>query len=100
MGSPSNLSISHYKDKHKQAGAILGRDKETVRQGGRTKNEWKGKVLVVLAFGVPSDMTRIEFKRKCDEVGLYCFARRTVEKRREKISESRENRKRPRSGRG
>ena len=74
------MNISHYKDKHKQAGAILGRDKETVRQGGRTKNEWKGKVLVVLAFGVPSDMTRIEFKRKCDEVGLYCFAVEKVER--------------------
>ena len=44
-----------------------------MRQGGWRKNDWKGKVLVVLVFGVPSDMTRIEFKRKCDEVGLYCL---------------------------
>ena len=31
-------------------------------------------------FRVPSDMTRIEFKRKCDEVGLYCFAIGKVER--------------------
>ena len=41
---------------------------------GGEKNNWKGKAFVVLIFGVPSDMTRIEFKRKCDDVGLYCFA--------------------------
>ena len=51
-----------------------------MRQGGWRKNDWKGKVLVVLVFGVPSDMTRIEFKRKCDEVGLYCFAIGKVER--------------------
>ena len=48
--------------------------RETVRQGGWRKVDWKGRVLVVLIFGVPSDMTRIEFRRKCDEVGLYFFA--------------------------
>ena len=42
-----------------------------MRQGRWSKKDWQGKVLiVVLIFGVPSDMTRIEFKRKCDEVGL------------------------------
>ena len=51
-----------------------------MRQGGWRTNCWKGKVLVVLAFGVPSDMTRIEFKRKCDEVGLYCLALGQVER--------------------
>ena len=48
--------------------------RKTVRQGVWRKKYWQGKVLVVLMFGVPSDMTRIDFKRKCDEVGLYCFA--------------------------
>ena len=41
---------------------------------------WKGKVLVVLIFGVPGDMARIEFKRKYDEVGLQCFAIGKVER--------------------
>ena len=45
-----------------------------MRQGRWGKNDWQGKVLVVLIFGVPSQMTRIEFKRKCEEVGLYGFA--------------------------
>ena len=42
----------------------------------------RGEVLlvVVLIFGVPSDMTRIKFKRKCDEVGLSCFAAGKVER--------------------
>ena len=54
--------------------------RKTVRQGGWSKKDWQGKVLAVLIFGVPSDMMRIEFKRKCDEVGLYCFAIRNVER--------------------
>ena len=41
---------------------------------------FKKKKLVVLIFGVPSDMTRIEFKRKCEEVGLYCLAIGNVER--------------------
>ena len=36
--------------------------------------DWKGKSVVVLIFGVPSDMTRIENKKKRDKVGLYCLA--------------------------
>ena len=28
--------------------------RKTVRQGGWSKKDWKGKVLVVLVFGVPS----------------------------------------------
>ena len=48
--------------------------RETVRPGGWNKKDWQGKVLIVLIFGVSSDMTRIEFKRKREEVGLYCFA--------------------------
>ena len=48
--------------------------RETVRQGGWRKRDWQGKVVVVLAFGVPRDMTRKELKRECDEVGMYCFA--------------------------
>ena len=47
---------------------------------GGKKNDWKGKVLLLLIFGVPSDMTRVEFKRNCDEVGLYCFAIEKVER--------------------
>ena len=34
----------------------------------------------MLVFGVPSDMTRIEFKKKCNEVGLYCFEIGKVER--------------------
>ena len=34
----------------------------------------------MLIFGVPSDMTRIEFKKKCNEVGLYCFEIGKVER--------------------
>ena len=33
-----------------------------------------------MIFGVPSDMTRAEFKKKCDEIGLYCFAIGKVER--------------------
>ena len=33
-----------------------------------------------LVFGVRSDMTSIEFKRKCNEVGLYCLATGKVER--------------------
>ena len=32
-------------------------------------------------FGVPRDMTRTEFKRKCEEVGLYCFAIGNLERK-------------------
>ena len=48
--------------------------RETARRGGWERKDWEGKSLVVLIFGVPSDMTRIQFKKKCDEAGLYCFA--------------------------
>ena len=54
--------------------------RQAVRQNGWKKNEWKGKVLAVLVFVVPSDMTRIEFKRKCDEVGQDSFAIGKVER--------------------
>ena len=48
--------------------------RETVRQGRWGKKHWQGKVLViVLIFGGPSDMTRIEFERKCSEVGRGVF---------------------------
>ena len=30
----------------------------------------EGKSLLVLLFGVPSDMTKIESEKKCNEVGL------------------------------
>ena len=33
-----------------------------------------------MIFGVNSDMTRLEFKSRCEEVGLYCFARGGVER--------------------
>ena len=33
----------------------------------------------MLIFGVPSDVTRVEFKRKCGKVGVYCFAIGNVE---------------------
>ena len=62
-------------------------ERETVRKGGCRSKEWTGKVLVVLVFGVRSDMTRTEVKRKCNEVGLYCLAIGQVET--ENTSESR-----------
>ena len=37
----------------------------------------------MLIFGVPSNMTRIDVKRKYDEVGLYCCAIGKVERERE-----------------
>ena len=33
---------------------------------------------IVLIFGSPRDMKRIEFKRECDEAGLHCLAIRNV----------------------
>ena len=41
-----------------------------------------GKFLVVLVSGVSSDMTKFEFKRKCNGIGLlvYCWARGNVER--------------------
>ena len=39
-----------------------------------------GKFLVVLVFGVSSDMTRIEFKMKWNGMGLSCWARSKVER--------------------
>ena len=40
------------------------------RKGGCRRKQWTGKVLVVLIFGGRSDMTRIEFKKKNNEIGL------------------------------
>ena len=50
-----------------------------VRQGGWRKNGRKE--VLVLVFVVASDMAIIELKRKCDEVGLYCFAIGTAERK-------------------
>ena len=50
-----------------------------MRKRGWERKDWNGKSLVVLIFGVSSDMTRIEFK-KCNEVGLYCSAIGKVER--------------------
>ena len=51
LGSPRNLNTPYYKYEPKQAGYILGRDRrETTRQGGWRKEDWQGKVLVVLIF--------------------------------------------------
>ena len=55
-------------------------ERETVRKGGWRSKEWTGKVLVVLIFGICSDMTRIDFKKECNSVGLYCWARGKVER--------------------
>ena len=44
-----------------------------MRKGGWEREDWKGKSLVVLIFGLPNDM-RIEFKKKRNEAGLYRFA--------------------------
>ena len=53
--------------------------REAARKGGWRSKEWMDKFLVALVFGVSSDMTRIEFKRKCNGIGLYCWARSKVE---------------------
>ena len=55
---------------------ILSEDirRKTTRRGGWGNKDWQGEVLVALIFGVLSGMTRIEFMRKCDEVGVYRFA--------------------------
>ena len=47
--------------------------RDMVKQGRWRNSDWKGEALVVLIFGVPSDVTRIEFKRKWDEVGPYAL---------------------------
>ena len=49
-----------------------------MRKGGWERKTWKGKSLAVLIFGVLSDTTIIEFKKKCNEVGLYCFCNRKI----------------------
>lgn len=47
-------------------------------EGVTVRKEWTGSVLVVLIFGVRSDMTRIEF-------GLYCLAIGEVEMEEERL---------------
>lgn len=44
--------------------------------------EWMGGVIVTLFFIVRSDITRTEFKGKCNEVGLYeyCLGKGKVER--------------------
>ena len=44
------------------------------------RGDWKEKylLLVMLISRVPRDMSTIEVKKKCNEVGLYCFAIRKV----------------------
>ena len=54
--------------------------REAVRKGGWRSKEWMDKFLVVLVFGVSSDMTRIEFKRKYNGIGLHRWARSKVER--------------------
>lgn len=44
--------------------------RETTRKGGYRTRKLTGKVLMVQVFGVCSDMTVLELKRACNEVGL------------------------------
>ena len=60
-----------------------------MRKGGWERKYWKGESLAVLIFGVPRDMTRIEFKKKGNEVGLYRFAIGKSRREGEHISEPR-----------
>lgn len=56
--------------------------KETVRQGGWRRKEWKranDQLIVGLMLGYLGEAAGIEFKKKCDGVGLYCFAMGKVE---------------------
>ncbi|CAB1108538.1 unnamed protein product [Ectocarpus sp. CCAP 1310/34] len=48
------------------------------KPGGWKQKLWKGDKLELLLFGIPRDMTRIEFKNCCDREGLHCLARGQV----------------------
>ena len=74
-------------EEHEQEILSTEIERKTVRDGRWIRKEWTGKFLVLLVFGVSSDMTRLEFKRKCNGIGLYCWARSKVE--RENTFESR-----------
>ena len=72
----TRVEIPHYCDKHPATATfetheqeILSTEieRETVRKGGWRSKEWTSKFLVVLVFGVSSDLTRIEFERNVME---------------------------------
>ena len=67
-------------EEHEQEILSTEIERKTVRDGRWITKEWTGKFLVLLVFGVSSDMTRLEFKRKCSGIGLYCWARSKVER--------------------
>ena len=76
MGYPSaviNIPLKEHSKKHEQEILSTEIERKTVRDGRWITKEWTGKYLVVLVFGVSSDMTRLEFKRKCSGIGLYCW---------------------------
>ncbi|CAM9790724.1 unnamed protein product [Ectocarpus sp. 12 AP-2014] len=50
------------------------------KPGGWKQKPWKGDRLELLLFGIPRDMTRIEFKHCCDRERLQCLARGQVGK--------------------
>ena len=69
----TRIGIPQYCDQHptertfnKHEQEILSTEikRKTVREGGWRSKEWTGNFLVVLVFGVSSDMTRVEFKKQ------------------------------------
>ncbi|CAB1118762.1 unnamed protein product [Ectocarpus sp. CCAP 1310/34] len=48
------------------------------KPGGWKQKLWKGDKLELLLFGIPRDVTRIEFKNCCDREGLHCLGRGQV----------------------
>lgn len=72
--------------------------REAVMKGGWERKYGRGKSLVVLIVGFPSNMTRLEFK-KCNDIALYCLAVETVKREGEHVRVTR-SRKQARSGRG
>ena len=57
-------------EEHEQEILSTEIERKTVRDGRWIRKEWTSKFLVVLVFGVSSDMTRLEFKRKYNGIGL------------------------------
>ncbi|CAB1120028.1 unnamed protein product [Ectocarpus sp. CCAP 1310/34] len=55
------------------------------KPGGWKQKLWKGDKLELPLFGIPRDMTRIEFKNCCDREGLHCLARGQVGREHEHV---------------
>ena len=84
----TRVGIPQHCDQHPTARTLKEHDqeirsteieRETVRKGGWRSKEWMG--TFSSCVGIRSrDMTRIEFKMKCNGIGLYCWPRSEVER--------------------